>query len=153
LAAAEDWLAWANHTLDQLHQHTSPDVDRYHHARQQVDQLSDEFRHHARWELLDRYATTDRIPELNERLDALDTWWRFAKATRSTSTCSHLWSTSSAQSMATICRTAAGPLTSSTATPSAFTSPPANLRCLASNHPALMSGGDDDRRRRAFLML
>ena len=78
LAAAENRLTWANHTLDQLQQHTSPDVDRYHHARHQVHDLSDELRHHATRELLDRYLTTDRIPQLQQRLDALDTWWRFA---------------------------------------------------------------------------
>ena len=78
LAAAENRLTWANHTLEQLQQHTSPDVDRYHDARHQVHDLSDELRHQNTRELLDRYTTTDRIPHLQERLDALDTWWRFA---------------------------------------------------------------------------
>ena len=78
LAAAENRLAWANHTLDQLQAQVSPEVDSYHQARQQVHDLSDELRHHATRELLDRYATTDRIPQLHRRLDALDTWWRFA---------------------------------------------------------------------------
>jgi conjugative relaxase-like TrwC/TraI family protein len=78
LAAAEDRLTWASHTLDQLQQDTSPDVDRYYHARHQVHDLSDELRHHSTRELLDRYTTTDRITQLRERLDALVTWWRFA---------------------------------------------------------------------------
>jgi hypothetical protein len=78
LAAAENRLTWANHTLDQLHENSSPDVDRYHHARQQVHHLGDELRHHDTRELLDRATTTDRIRELGERLGALDMWWRFA---------------------------------------------------------------------------
>jgi hypothetical protein len=78
LAAAENRLTWANHTLDQLQQQALPDVDRYHQAAQHVHDLSDELRHHDTRELLDRYTTTDRIPELHERLDALDAWWRFA---------------------------------------------------------------------------
>jgi conjugative relaxase-like TrwC/TraI family protein len=78
LAAAENRLTWANYALDQLQQQASPDVDRYHHARQQAQQLSDELRHHSTRELLDRYTTTDRMPALHERLDALNMWWRFA---------------------------------------------------------------------------
>jgi hypothetical protein len=78
LAAAENRLTWANHTLHQLQQQTSPDVDRYDRARHQVHGLSDELRHHAIRELIDRYTTTYRIPHLSQRLDALDTWWRFA---------------------------------------------------------------------------
>jgi hypothetical protein len=78
VAAAENRLTWANHTLDQCHLQASPDVDRYHRARQQVHDLVDELRHHATRELLDRYTTVDRIPHLHRRLDALDTWWRFA---------------------------------------------------------------------------
>jgi conjugative relaxase-like TrwC/TraI family protein len=78
LAAAENRLTWASHTLDQLQKDTSPDVDRYYHARHQVHDLSDELRHHSTRELLDWYTTTDRIPELHQRLGALDTWWRFA---------------------------------------------------------------------------
>jgi conjugative relaxase-like TrwC/TraI family protein len=78
LAADENRLTWATHTLDQLQHEASPDVDRYHHARQQVHQLSDELRHHDTRELLDRYTINNRIPQLHQRLDALDTWWRFA---------------------------------------------------------------------------
>jgi hypothetical protein len=75
LAAAENRLTWAD---DQLQQHASPDVNRYHHAHHQVHDLSNELQHQNTRELLDRYTTTDRIPELHERLDALNTWWRFA---------------------------------------------------------------------------
>jgi hypothetical protein len=78
LAAAENRLTWADHALEQVQAQASPDVDRYHHARQQVHDLSDELRHQNTRELLDRYTTTDRIPHLQERLDGLDTWWRFA---------------------------------------------------------------------------
>jgi hypothetical protein len=78
LAAAENRLNWANHTVEQLQAQASPDVARYHRAREKVHQLGDELRHHDTRELLDRYAITDRIPELHERLGALDTWWRFA---------------------------------------------------------------------------
>jgi hypothetical protein len=78
LAAAENRLTWTNHALDELQQQASPDVDRYHHARQRVHDLGDELRHHSTRELLDRYTTIDRIPQLHRRLDALDTWWRFA---------------------------------------------------------------------------
>jgi conjugative relaxase-like TrwC/TraI family protein len=77
LAAAENRLTWANHTLDRLQQQTSPDIDHYHRARHQVHDLGDELRHQATRDLLDRYTTTDRIPLLQQRLDALDTWWRF----------------------------------------------------------------------------
>ena len=35
-----------------------------------------------RRELFDRYTTIDRIPHLQQRLDALDTWWRFANGDR-----------------------------------------------------------------------
>jgi hypothetical protein len=38
-----------------------------------VHDLHDELRHHHTWELLDRYTTTDRIPELGERLVS----WKF----------------------------------------------------------------------------
>jgi conjugative relaxase-like TrwC/TraI family protein len=78
LTAAENQLTWANHTLEELNQQASPDVESHHHANRQVHDLSDELRHHATRELLDRYTTTDRIPELQERRDALDAWWRFA---------------------------------------------------------------------------
>ena len=40
--------------------------------------LRDALRSHETAELFERYKTTDRIPHLQERLDALDTWWRFA---------------------------------------------------------------------------
>ena len=79
LAAADNRLTWANHTLEQTQASISPDVDRYHHAGQQVRDLRDALRSHDTAELFDRYTTTDRIPHLQERLDALDTWWRFAK--------------------------------------------------------------------------
>jgi conjugative relaxase-like TrwC/TraI family protein len=79
LAAAENRLTWANHTLGQLQAEASPDVDRYHHAWHQVRDLRDALRSHGTRELLDRYTITDRIPHLHHRLDALDTWWRFAK--------------------------------------------------------------------------
>ena len=78
LDAAENRLTWANHTLEQVQASISPDVDRYHHAGQQVHDLRDALRSHDTAELLDRYTTNDRIPHLQERLDALDTWWRFA---------------------------------------------------------------------------
>ena len=69
----------AEHTLDRLHEQASPDVDRYHHALHQVGDLRDALRSHHTCELLDSYTITDRIPFLHQRLDALDTWWRFAK--------------------------------------------------------------------------
>jgi hypothetical protein len=78
LTAAENRLTWANYTLDQLQHQTSPDVDRYHQATRQLHDLGDALRSHDTRELLDRFTTSDRIPELHERLDALDTWWRFA---------------------------------------------------------------------------
>ncbi len=78
LAAADNQLTWANHTLEQTQASISPDVDRYHRACHQVRDLREALRSHETSELLDRYSTTDRIPHLQERLDALDTWWRFA---------------------------------------------------------------------------
>jgi conjugative relaxase-like TrwC/TraI family protein len=78
LAAAENRLTWASRTLHQLHQQAPPDVDRYHQAQQHVHDLCDELRNHTTCELLDRYTITDRISHLHQRLDALDTWWRFA---------------------------------------------------------------------------
>jgi conjugative relaxase-like TrwC/TraI family protein len=79
LAAADNQLTWGNHTLEQTHASISPNVERYHHARHRVRELRDALRSHGALELLDRYGTTDRIPHLQQRLDALDTWWRFAK--------------------------------------------------------------------------
>jgi conjugative relaxase-like TrwC/TraI family protein len=78
LAAAENRVTWANNTLDRLEAQASPYVDRYHQARNQLYDLGDELQHQYSRELLDRWTTTDRIPELHERLEALDTWWRFA---------------------------------------------------------------------------
>jgi hypothetical protein len=78
LTAAENRLTWANHTLDQLQHQMSPDVDRYHQATRQLHDLGDALRSHDTRELLDRFTTSDRIPELQQRLGALDTWWRFA---------------------------------------------------------------------------
>jgi conjugative relaxase-like TrwC/TraI family protein len=78
LAAAKNRLIWATHTLDELHQQSSLDVDRYHEATRQLHDLGDALRSHDTRELLDRYTTSDRIPELRQRLDALDTWLRFA---------------------------------------------------------------------------
>jgi conjugative relaxase-like TrwC/TraI family protein len=79
LAAADNHLTWANHTLAQTQTSISRDVDRHHHAWHQVRDLRDELRSHETTELLDRYTTMERIPHLQQRLDALDTWWRFAQ--------------------------------------------------------------------------
>jgi hypothetical protein len=79
LAAADNRLTWANHILEQAQVTSSRDVERYHHASHQVRDLREELRGHEASELFDRYSTTDRIPHLQERLDALDTWWRFAQ--------------------------------------------------------------------------
>ena len=79
LAAADNKLTWANHTLEQTQASITPDVNRYHRACHQVRDLGEALRSHETSELLDRYTTTDWIPHLRERLDALDTWWRFAK--------------------------------------------------------------------------
>ncbi len=45
-------------------------------------QLREALRRHELSELFDRYTAIDRIPHLQQRLDALDTWWRFAKGDR-----------------------------------------------------------------------
>jgi conjugative relaxase-like TrwC/TraI family protein len=79
LAAAENQLTWANYSHEQTQATISPDVDRYHHASDQVRDLREALRGHRTSELFDRYTTTDRIPHLQQRLDAVDTWWRFAK--------------------------------------------------------------------------
>jgi conjugative relaxase-like TrwC/TraI family protein len=79
LAAAENQLTWANHTLAQIQASISPDVERYHHAWHQVRDLRETLRNHQTTEIFDRYTTTDRIAHLHQRLDALDTWWRFAQ--------------------------------------------------------------------------
>jgi conjugative relaxase-like TrwC/TraI family protein len=77
LAAAHNQLTWANHTLHQLQVEATPDVERYHHATRQLRELTDAVRSDRALQLLDRY-TVDLIPDLQQRLDALDTWWRFA---------------------------------------------------------------------------
>jgi conjugative relaxase-like TrwC/TraI family protein len=78
-AAADNDLRWAEHHLGQVQASTSPDVGHYHNAWRQVRELSEARRSHEMLEVLDRYTTVDRIPRLQDRLDALDTWWRFAK--------------------------------------------------------------------------
>jgi hypothetical protein len=40
-------------------------------------QLREELRGHELDDVLDRYRG-DRVPQIEQRLDALDTWWRFA---------------------------------------------------------------------------
>jgi conjugative relaxase-like TrwC/TraI family protein len=79
LTAADNDLKWAEHRLERTEASTTPDVERYHQAWSQVHELGEARRSHAALERLDRYTTIDRIPHLQERLDALDTWWRFAK--------------------------------------------------------------------------
>ena len=78
LDAADNRLIWANHHLEQPEASISPDVDRYFETGREMRQLREELRSHETAELFARYKTVDRIPHLQERLDALDTWWRFA---------------------------------------------------------------------------
>jgi conjugative relaxase-like TrwC/TraI family protein len=79
LAAADNELMWAQDRLEQVQASIAPDVERYHQALQRVRELGESRRSHWTLEVFDRYTTLDRIPYLQERLDALDTWWRFAK--------------------------------------------------------------------------
>jgi hypothetical protein len=78
LAAATNRLTWANHHLSQVEASVSSDVEDYHEARQRARDLREALRHHDTQDLFDRYTTTDPIPPLQQRLDAFDTWWRFA---------------------------------------------------------------------------
>jgi conjugative relaxase-like TrwC/TraI family protein len=82
LIAADNTLKWAEHRLEQVQASTTPDVEQYHQARSQLHELGEARRHHETREVFDRYTTIDRIAHLEQRLSALDTWWRFAKGDR-----------------------------------------------------------------------
>jgi hypothetical protein len=81
VAATHNRLTWADHTLEQLQAQASPDVECYHQAHHEMRQLREAVRRQELSELFDRYGC-DRIPQLQQRLDALDTWWRFATGDR-----------------------------------------------------------------------
>ena len=78
-AAAENELTWARDRLKHVQASISPDVERYHEAWHQVRDLRQALRSHQTRELTERWTSIDLTPHLHERLDALNTWWRFAK--------------------------------------------------------------------------
>jgi hypothetical protein len=75
--AADNTFRWAEQEYEQVRADTGPDVERYHQAWNHLDQLHDELRNQHALALLDRW-TTRSIPQLEQRLDALDTWQRWA---------------------------------------------------------------------------
>jgi conjugative relaxase-like TrwC/TraI family protein len=77
LAAADNTLTWAEQDYEQVRADTGPDVERYHQAWNHVDRLHDQLRNQHVLAQLDRWMTPS-IPQLEQRLDALDSWWRFA---------------------------------------------------------------------------
>jgi hypothetical protein len=79
LTAADNALKWAEHRLEQVQASTTPDVEQYHQAWSQLHEIGEACRRHEIRGVFDRYTTIDRIPHLEQRLSALDTWWRFAK--------------------------------------------------------------------------
>jgi hypothetical protein len=55
----------------------TPDVERYGHAQHQVREVRDELRTFERLARIDQWEI-GWIPDLKDRVNALDTWWRWA---------------------------------------------------------------------------
>jgi conjugative relaxase-like TrwC/TraI family protein len=77
LAAADNTLTWAEQAYEQVRAETGPNVERYHQAWNHVDHLDNQRRNQHALAQLDRW-TIPSIPQLEQRLDALDTWHRWA---------------------------------------------------------------------------
>jgi conjugative relaxase-like TrwC/TraI family protein len=77
LAAADNTLKWAEQEYEQVRAETGPDVERYHQASNHVDRLHDQLRNQHVLAQLDRWMAPS-IPQLDHRLDALDTWHQWA---------------------------------------------------------------------------
>jgi hypothetical protein len=69
--------------VEQLRAKASPEAEFYRHADVQMRQLRDDLRRHELKDVVDRYRA-DCIPLLQQRLDAVVTWWRWAWGTAST---------------------------------------------------------------------
>jgi hypothetical protein len=78
LAAATNRFTWASHHLAQVEAAVSTDVEHYHQTRQHADDLRDALRRHDLLAVFDHHTAPEQVPHLQQRLDALDTWWRFA---------------------------------------------------------------------------
>ena len=96
-------------------------------------------------ELFERYTTIDRIPHLQERLDALDTWWRFANGDKIDVAPARRDRRHPRQRRRRPRAATAGSPTpsSNTASTPASTSQPSNPKLPASKRPASTSGCND----------
>jgi conjugative relaxase-like TrwC/TraI family protein len=77
VAVAANHALWASHQLDQAHAEAGPHLESYSRASATVNDARTALNHHFLDARRDRH-TLHQIPELEQRRDALDTWYRWA---------------------------------------------------------------------------